>query len=193
MVAREWEAQSCHLRNHFLLAMPGLQGGLFSHSITYLCEHGESGAMGIIVNQPLQLTLDEIFDHLDIEPCADFSHVPVLAGGPVQMDHGFVLHRCCGDRWGASLRVTDSICLSTSRDILKAIAAGAGPEDFIVALGYAGWAAGQLEEEITNNSWLTLPADPAILFETPHDKRLHRAAGSMGVDINLISTEAGHA
>lgn len=181
------------LRNHFLLAMPGLTQGIFSHSISYICEHGESGAMGIIVNQPLDLTVQEIFDHLDISARRDFSSIPVMAGGPVQMDHGFVLHRNCEREWEASIGVTPEITLTTSRDILRAIANDEGPEDHLIALGYAGWAAGQLEQELADNAWLTLPGNSDIIFSTPADKRLAEAASLLGIDMNLISGQAGHA
>jgi len=181
------------LRDHFLLAMPGLSSGIFSHSITYICEHGESGAMGIIINQPLDLSVQEIFEHLQIKPEADFSEQPVLAGGPVHMDHGFVLHRGCREKWEANLRVTPEITLTTSRDILRAIAAGEGPADHLIALGYAGWSAGQLEQELADNAWLTLPGDSDIIFLTPPEQRLSAAAALLGVDMNLISGQAGHA
>ena len=181
------------LRNHFLLAMPSLAEGIFSHSITYICEHGESGAMGIVINQPLELTVAEIFDHLQIKALKDFDEVPVLAGGPVQIDHGFVLHRAMNTEWEASIKVTDEITLTTSRDVLRAIANGSGPEEHLIALGYAGWSPGQLEQELAQNSWLTLPADSDILFATPCEQRLGAAAAQLGVDMNLISGQAGHA
>lgn len=181
------------LKDHFLLAMPGLTEGLFSHSITYICEHGESGAMGMVINQPLELSVAEIFDHLQITPKGDFEDVPVMAGGPVQIDHGFVLHRQDEGDWEASLHVTDEVTLTTSRDVLRAIAGGTGPKEHIIALGYAGWAAGQLEHEIAENSWLTLPADTGIIFDTPYDRRLNAAAAVLGIDMNLISGQAGHA
>jgi putative transcriptional regulator len=181
------------LRDHFLLAMPGLSEGIFSHSITYICEHGESGAMGIVINQPLDLSVEEIFEHLQITARQDFSTMPVMAGGPVQIDHGFVLHRKCEKTWEASLKVTPEITLTTSRDILRAIANDKGPNDHLIALGYAGWAAGQLEQELADNSWLTMPANSDIIFSTPADQRLGAAAASLGIDMNLISGEAGHA
>ena len=181
------------LRDHFLLAMPSLAEGIFSHSITYICEHGESGAMGIVINQPLDLSVGEIFDHLQINSLRDFSEEPVMAGGPVQIDHGFVLHRDSHEDWEASLRVTDEITLTTSRDILRAIAHGTGPREHLIALGYAGWSAGQLEQELAENSWLTLPADGDIIFATAHEQRLGAAAALLGIDMNLISGEAGHA
>ena len=182
------------LRDHFLLAMPGLDSGLFSGSITYICEHGEAGAMGIVINQPLDLSLEEIFDHLDIATAPNFVDQPVLAGGPVQIDHGFVLHPGAPkQRWDSTLRVTQDIHLTTSQDVLKSIAAGNGPSDFVIALGYAGWSAGQLEEEIANNSWLTLPADHRIIFSTPIEQRVTAAASVLGIDMNLLTTQAGHA
>ncbi len=181
------------LRNHFLLAMPSLEEGIFSQSITYICEHGESGAMGVVINQPLDLSLGEIFEHLDIDAGPEFNDQPVMAGGPVQIDHGFVLHRGSREEWEASLGVTEEISLTTSRDVLRAIAQGRGPRDYLIALGYAGWSAGQLEQELADNSWLTLPASSDIIFATPHERRLSAAAAQLGVDMNLISGQAGHA
>jgi putative transcriptional regulator len=181
------------LRDHFLLAMPCLSEGIFSQSITYICEHGESGAMGIVINRPLDLSVSEIFEHLQINSGRDFANIPVMAGGPVQMDHGFVLHRYCDKTWEASLKVTPEITLTTSRDILRAIAKDNGPQDHLIALGYAGWAAGQLEQELAENSWLTLPGSSDIIFSTPADQRLDAAAALLGIDMNLISGQAGHA
>jgi len=181
------------LRDHFLLAMPGLSEGIFSQSVTYICEHGESGAMGIVINQPLDLSVAEIFEHLQITTSRDFSDVKVLAGGPVQLDHGFVLHRNCARSWESSLKITNDITLTTSCDILRAIAVEEGPDEHLIALGYAGWAAGQLEQELADNSWLTLPAVSDIIFNTPCHQRLGAAAALLGIDMNLISSEAGHA
>ena len=186
-------ASSDCLRDHFLLAMPGLSEGLFSHSITYICEHGESGAMGIVINQPLDLSVAEIFEHLQITANNDFSEIPVMAGGPVQIDHGFVLHRDKSTDWEACLKVTEEITLTTSRDILRAIAKDKGPSEHLIALGYAGWSAGQLEHELAENSWLTLPANSDVIFSTPADQRLGAAAALLGIDMNLISANAGHA
>jgi len=181
------------LRDHFLLAMPGLSEGIFFQSVTYICEHGESGAMGIVINQPLDLSVEEIFEHLEITPRGDFSDRPVLAGGPVQIDHGFVLHRNCSTTWEANLKVTADITLTTSCDILRAIANNEGPRDHLVALGYAGWAAGQLEQELAANSWLTMPANSDIIFNTPAHQKQGAAAALLGIDMNLISAAAGHA
>ena len=184
---------SSGLRDHFLLAMPALREGIFSHSITYICDHSVNGAMGIVINQPLDLSVAEIFEHLQITVKGTLPEVPVMAGGPVQIDHGFVLHRNCDINWEASLKVTEEISLTTSRDILKSIAEGSGPQDHLIALGYAGWSAGQLEEELAENSWLTLPADSDIIFSTPYQQRHSAAAAILGVDMNLISGQAGHA
>ena len=149
--------------------------------------------MGIVINQPLDLCVDEILEHLHIRADGDLGETPVMAGGPVHMDRGFVLHRPTEQEWESSLRVTDEITLTTSRDILAAIARHRGPSESLIALGYAGWSAGQLEAEISDNSWLTLPADSAIIFDVPYQQRAQAAASQLGVDLNLISGEAGHA
>jgi putative transcriptional regulator len=173
--------------------MPGLTDAIFAHSITYLCEHNEHGAMGIVINHPLEISVEQILEHLELSAAGRLADIPVMAGGPVHMDRGFVLHRATEREWEASMAVTDEICLTTSRDVLAAIADNEGPPDNLIALGYAGWAAGQLESEITENSWLTLPADSAIIFDTPVASRASSAAAKLGVDLNLISGEAGHA
>lgn len=179
------------LRDHLLLATPALSEGFFAHTVTYICEHGESGAMGIVINQPLEVELGEILEHLDLDSDQLSCDATVLAGGPVQIDHGFVLHRDHGD-WEASLKVSDDIWLTTSRDILAAIATGAGPREHLIALGYAGWGPGQLEEELARDGWLTVRADPDILFHTHYRDRLDQAAKKIGIDIRLMSGEAGH-
>ena len=185
--------ETASLRDHFLLAMPGLTDTIFSHSITYLCEHNKHGAMGIVINHPLNICVEEILEHLQISAGGRMSETPVMAGGPVHMDRGFVLHRHTTREWEASLQITDEIYLTTSRDILAAIAEDDGPEHNLIALGYAGWSAGQLESEISENSWLTLPADGAIIFDTPCHLRASAAAKQLGIDLNLISGKAGHA
>ncbi|MEM8548674.1 MAG: YqgE/AlgH family protein [Pseudomonadota bacterium] len=185
--------QQASLADHFLLAMPNLTEGIFSQSVTYLCDHGEHGAMGIVINHPLELTVSEIFEHLSIRCLGEYEKEQVLAGGPVQIDHGFVLHRGGRGDWESTMAVTDEIGLTASRDILTAIARGEGPEEHLIALGYAGWAPGQLESELAQNSWLTLPADGEIIFHTPYQQRLSAAASRLGVDMNLISSTAGHA
>ncbi len=181
------------LRDHFLLAMPGLTDAIFANSITYLCEHNAHGAMGIVINHPLNVCVEEIIEHLDISADGRLRETPVMAGGPVHMDRGFVLHRATDREWESSLQITDEITLTSSRDILAAIAAADGPPDNLIALGYAGWSAGQLESELSENSWLTLPADSAIIFDTPCHLRASTAAKQLGVDLNLLSADAGHA
>jgi putative transcriptional regulator len=179
------------LRDHFLIAMPVIDRGFFSRSLTYICEHSEDGAMGIVVNQLVGVDLSDMFEHLDIEPTACVDR-PVLAGGPVATDHGFVLHNGPPE-WEGSQAVTAEICVTGSRDILQAIAAGQGPQDYLVALGYAGWSPGQLESEMTENSWLTVPADRHILFDEEAPDRLAAAGQKLGIDIDLLSAQAGHA
>ena len=180
------------LRNHFLLAMPSLTDPLFSRSVTYICDHSEHGAMGIVLNQPLGITLTDVFQQLALNTNSLSGRIPVLAGGPVNTQRGFVLHRDQGS-WDSTLRITSEICLTASRDIVAAIADDSGPKSAQFALGYAGWSAGQLEEEIANNAWLTVEADSSIIFDTPVDQRWSAAAASLGIDLNLISSVAGHA
>jgi putative transcriptional regulator len=187
------DSHETSLRDHFLLAMPTLTDAIFAHSITYLCEHNKDGAMGIVINHPLNLCLEEVLEHLDLSARGRLREIPVMAGGPVHMDRGFVLHRRDRHSWEASLQITEEITLTTSRDILVAMAAEEGPEHSLIALGYAGWSAGQLEAEISDNSWLTLPADSGIIFDTPYHLRASAAAAKLGVDMNLISAEVGHA
>ena len=181
------------LKGHFLLAMPCLEAGIFAKSITYLIEHGEEGAMGLIINRPLDLAVTEIFDQLEIKSSASLNSIPIMASGPVQMDHGFVLHRDKVSNWEACIEVSDEVLLTTSRDILFSIAEDQGPKETLIALGYAGWSPGQLEEELAKNSWLTMPADSDIIFSTPYDQRFSQAAAQIGVDMNLISAQVGHA
>lgn len=185
-------ADSGSLRNHFLIAMPGLRDPIFCQSVTYICEHSDEGAMGIVVNHPLDITLDEIFDRLSLDYDDAVGKTPVLAGGPVNTQQGFVLHRKEG-QWESSLEITPEVCLTASRDIVDAIAANQGPSGAQFALGYAGWSAGQLEKEISSNSWLTVPADQAILFDTPLHERRNAVGARLGIDMNLISGVAGHA
>jgi putative transcriptional regulator len=180
-------------RNHFLIAMPTLTEGIFAHSLTYICEHSDQGAMGIVINRPMGLPLREVLDHLNIEDPRAHLDDPVMAGGPVQTDRGFVLHRTSEQHWESTIVITEEISLTTSRDILDAMATASGPSESLVALGYAGWGAGQLEQEIADNAWLTLRADSAIIFDVPVEERLNAAAAKLGVNMALISSSAGHA
>lgn len=181
-----------HLANHFLIAMPQLADPNFSQTVTYICEHNGDGALGIVINRPLELRLGEVLAHMDLAADRDgIAALPVYLGGPVQTDRGFVLHRG-PRRWAATLPVSDDISVTSSRDILDDIAHGQGPEQMLVALGYAGWGAGQLEREMAENSWLSGPADPEILFEVPDETRWAAAAARLGVDLSLLSGQAGH-
>lgn len=181
------------LTNHFLIAMPSLADSNFYRTVTFLCEHSAEGAMGIVINRTTDLRLGDILEQLDIETSDPrLAEQPVYLGGPVQNNRGFVIHEPLGN-WESTLPVTDTIGVSTSRDILAAIAEHRGPDRYLVALGYAGWGAGQLEREIAENSWLSGPADRSILFELPLEQRWAAAAGLVGVDLTLLSSEAGHA
>lgn len=185
--------ENTNLTNHFLIAMPTLMDGNFSQSVTYICEHDQKGSLGITINRPSDIQLGEIFEQLDIQ-CSDpeISQQTVYIGGPVQQDRGFLLHSPAGN-WDSSLQVTDDISVTTSKDILEAIARGEGPEQVIIALGYAGWAAGQLEYEMSENAWLSCPANQQILFHTPVEKRWDEAAKLLGIDLQLLSSDTGHA
>lgn len=182
-----------HLTNHFLIAMPSLADPNFFHTVTYICEHSEHGAMGLVINRPIGLQLADIFEQLDIQITdKSISQNPVYLGGPVQGDRGFVLHNSESE-WDSTLKVTTGISVTTSVDILQAIAVGRGPTHSLVTLGYAGWGAGQLEEEIAQNAWLSGPAESDIIFNRASQERWQAAADLLGVDLNLLSSETGHA
>lgn len=180
------------LRDHFLIAMPALSDPNFDHSVTYICEHNDEGAMGILINRQMAITMAEVLAQMEIVPSRRFdTTLQVHHGGPVQPEHGFVLHSPVG-AWESSLQVTETIALTTSRDILRAIAHGEGPSNYLIALGYAGWGPGQLEQEMVDNAWLSCPAEHHILFDLPVAERWSAAAALLGVDLNLLSTEIGH-
>lgn len=192
------ESDIFYLKNQLLIAMPHLADPNFAHSITYLCEHNDKGAMGVVINRASNFTFGDILEQLNItSPYSEVSAQPVLMGGPVQTDRGFVLHRPIGDaaepRWESSIAIGENVFLTTSRDIIEAIANKEGPDSYLVALGYAGWDGGQLEDEINANFWLNAPVEERILFDTPIENRWHAAAKMMGIDLNLVATEAGHA
>jgi putative transcriptional regulator len=185
-------ADAEYLSNHFLIAMPNLTDPNFFHTVTYICQHDAEGAMGIVINRPLDLQLADILSHMDIQPTATTAGLPIFQGGPVQPERGFVLHDQQGD-WEATLQVGDGIDLTASQDVLAAIAAGRGPKRFLIALGFAGWGAGQLEREMAENAWLSGPASATVLFDTPVENRWAAAAALLGVDLNLLSGDTGHA
>ncbi|WP_100656616.1 YqgE/AlgH family protein [Alteromonas flava] len=180
--------------NHFLIAMPSLEDRYFSRSLTYICEHNEQGAMGLVINQPTNMNLKALLEQIDDSVVVDDAHAEkiVLAGGPVSQDRGFILHTT-QEGWSSSLALTSEIMVTTSKDILPAIATSQGPEKSLVTLGYAGWTAGQLEQEIQENSWLIVAADRDILFDVPIHKKWQAAVNKLGVDIWQLAPNAGHA
>lgn len=180
------------LRNHFLIAMPGMDDPNFSHTVTYICEHNEDGAMGIVINRRMEISLADVLEQMAIEPSRKLdTSLAIHEGGPVQPEHGFVIHSPVG-AWESSLDISEEVALTTSRDVLTAIAHGEGPAHYLIALGYAGWGPGQLEQEMGQNAWLSGPASLEILFELPLEKRWAAAAELLGIDLNLISSEIGH-
>lgn len=181
------------LRHHFLIAMPALDDPHFFQTVTYITEHDESGALGLVINRPLHMNLGQLLEHLDMntsEP--EIAATPVYYGGPVQPSQGFVLHSPLG-RWDSTLRLTNQIGVTTSRDILQAVAHGKGPRHLLVVLGYAGWGPGQLEQEMADNAWLSTAFDFDILFSIPSEQRWQAAAAQLGVNLNLLSSHVGHA
>ncbi len=181
------------LTHHFLIAMPAMQEGVFAGTLTYICEHNENGALGLVVNRPISLTLGDMFAQVNIplnQP--GLVKMPVHFGGPVQTERGFVLHDTPGN-WESTLHINDKLALTTSRDILNAMGAGKGPRNAIVTLGYAGWDQGQLEHEITENTWLTVPASEHILFDLAAEERLAAAMELLGVSYATLMEDAGHA
>lgn len=184
--------QGSSLRNHFLIAMPGINDPQFTQSITYICDHNAEGAMGVMVNRPMDIHLQDVFEQLDIDYIQANANNPVLSGGPVSTQRGFILHPS-GKKWQSTLQISPEISLTASKDIISALADGTGPDNAQIALGYSGWGAGQLEAEIKENSWLTVPADSAILFNTPLEQRWQAAAKSLGIDMHLISPLSGNA
>ena len=182
------------LKNQFLIAMPAMGDTTFSHTVTLICQQSnEMGAFGIIINRPSAVTLGDLFEQLDIDiEDPSLAIIPALTGGPVQPEQGFVLHDT-HKTWESTLPITEELALTSSRDILVDIAKGAGPKHFLFALGCAGWAPGQLEKEIQENTWLTCPANDTILFDLPYKQRWQGAADTLGVDLNLLSSVAGHA
>lgn len=185
--------QNINLTHHFLIAMPSMVDSVFSKAVTYICEHNEQGALGLVINRPTDLMLVSLFKQLGI-PYADSyrKEIPVLYGGPVQIDCGFVLHHPIG-KWQSTLVVNEKIGLTSSLDILQAMANSEGPEQVLVALGYSGWAPGQIEQELAQNAWLTVPASPSIIFNVSSEERLPAALQLLGIDFSNLSNEVGHA
>ena len=183
-----------NLTHQFLIAMPGVIDSPFSGSVVYICEHNERGALGLVINRPTDIDMSTLFDKLDSKlEIALLQHQPVLYGGPVQTERGFVLREPQTEPYHSSLRVPGGLEMTTSKDVLEQVAAGNGPSRFILTLGYSGWGAGQLEEELAHNGWLTVPADQAIIFDTPIEARQQAAMALLGVSPLTLSTEVGHA
>jgi putative transcriptional regulator len=181
------------LHNNLLIAMPGMADPNFNSTVTLICEHNEDGALGIVINRPTGLSFGGLLEQLSLEQAEEqIDTMPILNGGPVAPERGFVLHNP-SDEYERSVAVSDDICLTLSRDVLDCMAAGTGPDRTLVALGYAGWEPGQLEQEMLHNTWLNVPATPELVFDVPYEKRWSSAAESMGIDISQITTQAGHA
>jgi putative transcriptional regulator len=181
------------LTDHFIIAMPSLRDENFNQAVTYICEHDDNGTFGIIINRESDITLEEVMQQMHIPYHADKDkQTRVYTGGPVQANRGFILHRPTG-KWDSSLIINDTVALTTSRDILEAIAEDKGPDDTIIALGYAGWGPGQLEQEMLTNTWLSCPAEEQIIFNTPIEERWEAAARLLGIDLQLLSNDTGHA
>lgn len=188
-----------NLTNHFLIAMPALQDGLFGKSVVYVCEHSTRGALGLVINKPTDITLAGLFAKVDLPlPSGHLAQALVLQGGPVQTERGFVLHVPLSTDgaykpYASTLRVAGGLDMTTSKDVLEALSRGEGPAKVLVTLGYSAWDEGQLESELGANSWLTVPADPAVIFDTPLEQRYHKAMALLGLESWMISPHTGHA
>jgi putative transcriptional regulator len=182
-----------NLTHQFLIAMPGLVDPNFERSVVYICEHNDKGALGLVINRSTDLTLAKLFDKIDLKlEIVPWKDTPVYFGGPVQTERGFVLHSPAGN-YSSSLAIADEIALTTSKDVLEAVADGTGPQKLLVTLGHSGWGGGQLENEIAHNAWLTVAANAGIIFETPAEQRFDAALKLLGIDSTRLSGLAGHA
>ncbi len=191
-------AQGVNFTNQFLIAMPGMVGDTFAGTVIYLCEHTEKGALGLVINKPIDITLKNLFEKVELPlERADLAESPVFFGGPVQTERGFVLHEQSpseGPGFTSSLKIRGGgLEMTTSKDVLEALSSGTGPARVFVSLGYSGWAAGQLEDEMSRNSWINVEAQPEIIFSTPIDQRYDKALSLLGIDPVMLSTDTGHA
>jgi putative transcriptional regulator len=191
-----------NLTNHFLIAMPGLHDPLFEHSVVYLCEHSQRGALGLVINKPCEIDLKGLFDKVDLPLTRpDLQKAPVFYGGPVQTERGFVLHEATFSEqdqpehpvYASTMVIPGGLEMTTSRDVLEAISTGSGPRKVLISLGYAAWGEGQLESELGENSWLTVAADARLIFETPVAERYAQALKLLGLEAWMLSPDAGHA
>jgi putative transcriptional regulator len=196
------DSASTNLTNHFLIAMPGLQDALFSRSVVFLCEHSSRGALGLVINKPCEISLKGLFDKVELPlQRPDLAGVPVFYGGPVQTERGFVLHEATfaqADQpaepvYSSTMVIPGGLEMTTSRDVLEAIATGAGPRKILVSLGYSAWGEGQLEQELIENSWLTVEADARLIFDTPVEQRYEQALQLLGLQAWMLAPDAGHA
>ena len=186
--------------NQFLIAMPSLRDGTFAGTVVYLCEHTAKGALGLVINKPIDITLKHLFEKVELSlDRDDLAEKPVYFGGPVQTERGFVLHESLGGEgdegghYNSSLRIPGGLEMTTSKDVLEALSSGAGPKKVLVTLGYSGWGAGQLEDEMSRNGWINVGAEPGIIFDTPVEQRYDKALSLLGINANMLSGEAGHA
>lgn len=186
-----------NLTNQFLIAMPGMGGETFAGTVVYLCEHTDKGALGLVINKPIDITLKSLFEKVELSlDRDDLADIPVYFGGPVQTERGFVLHERLGDdggQYNSSLKIPGGLEMTTSKDVLEALSSGAGPKKLLITLGYSGWGAGQLEDEMGRNSWINVDAAPDIIFDTPVEQRYDKALSLLGIDVRMLSQEAGHA
>ena len=182
-------------QNQMLIAMPSLQDTHFHHGVTFICQHNTEGALGLVINHPSNMVLGDIFEQMEIEIIdTSIANTPIFMGGPVQQERGFVLHHRTPDTsWENTIEISDTLSLTTSRDILKSIARGEGPDKFIITLGYAGWSGQQLEKEIKENAWLNISSNETVIFDTPISQRWRTAAKTLGLDVELLTTHIGHA
>jgi putative transcriptional regulator len=191
------DGNGINLTNQFLIAMPGMADDTFAGAVIYLCEHTERGALGLVINKPIDIKLKRLFEKVELElDREDLADTPVFFGGPVQTERGFVLHDRLGEEgshYNSTLSIPGGLEMTTSKDVLEALAHGAGPKRVLITLGYAGWGAGQLEDELSRNGWLNVNADPGIIFDTPVEQRYERALSLLGIDRGMLSHEAGHA
>jgi putative transcriptional regulator len=193
-------ADACriNLTNQFLIAMPGMADQTFAGAVVYLCEHNEKGALGLVINKPIDIKLKNLFEKVELSLTRDdLAEAPVYFGGPVQTERGFVLHERQSDAqspYSSTLVIAGGgLDMTTSKDVLEALSSGAGPKKILVTLGYSGWGAGQLEDELGRNGWLTVDAQPEVIFDTPIEQRYDRALSLLGIDPRMLSQEAGHA
>ena len=190
-------ADSTQLSNQFLIAMPGMAGDTFAGAVIYLCEHTEKGALGLVINKPIDIKLKNLFERIELPlDRPDMAEAPVYFGGPVQTERGFVLHEGVvgqGDPYNSSLKIPGGLEMTTSKDVLEALSVGAGPRRVLITLGYSGWGAGQLEDEMSRNNWINVAAAPEVIFDTPVEHRYGRALSLLGIDAGMLSQDAGHA